>query len=1215
MKKITFFYAILWSCGLFAQNWTPFPYDQKSWFEFENDDHYSQSVYYADSLIENGDTNNYYFHVKYLADWVNQESNCLNEYVYNNPPTWLDYFDSRTDSFISINTPLQEINGLYYQDSALVFAPTLELGESLTIYPTNFDEIQITCIEKTTESIFGITDSVKVFSLQAFNNDVAVNSEYDNYEYRLSKNYGFITFLPFIELLDSPKTTVNLQGFEDDNQTLQGEKAWTIIDFTPYEAGDVIYYEIENIQHAYYEYCLSYGIDSITSRTLINDTLKYTYHRLSPSGGAISPEYTKTINPNQLNYTLFDKGIYNFDIANQNYCYSWGGYNDLNIMHLNSYKNDFSFTEGEDSYNFSFGCGSEMITANCLHFYPVSSANYTYNTDLGQTSYNTYSEGGYEDQWRLLIYRKGEQEYNTLFHTLEDSYSCTTDSVYLGNPYSMTYSGVGVQENYFHPSLVPESLHNIPLIISYTRYSYCNSSSEPLVLYKTVTVNCPATIGDCALSNFTAVPSVCNGDGEIYIDISFDFQNVGTEGFEIMINGTEYGTYSYQTFYEDNKNITIGPFTADGTTDWAVYIIDKENGSNCSTNTININAVDCTDAICQFSNLTATTTCNNRGRFQVDLSFDYQGVVGNSFWANGNTFNYSELDQNGFVTLNNIFFGNGTNYTIIVRDSIATNCKDSIMVSVDCLDELCGIQNVDIEPITDDVCQNGGEYYIDFDHDPNSTYDLIWINSTDTFYREFGIQPPFQVNIDSISSGTWETEVLIVDSNNPCCKSLIRYFLNDNYDNCYNSLNHYNFVGFNVNNFYIDYEIEKINNGAEFLIHLNPYWINIQPALLYGYTVLVNDAVVGEYRMPEDSLITVGPFPADSTTDYVLEIATLCPNPDELSEIVNIGLVGPNDCVFVNPSITTGPCNSDDKFWFYISFDYGGDVEDDFAIDINGNYHCDYSYHSLDYNDFVVVGSFTGDNTTAYTFDVYDLSNECSFTITATAKDCFSSELSLKVFLEGAYNPTTQTMRTTLAEQNLLPLSQPYNVPPWNYNGTETITNMPLDVVDWVLVEMRTGTPSETGTPTTDLVETKAGLLLSNGQVVDTNNEPLNFENLNHGTHYQIVVRHRNHLDVISTWSVKALNGMTYDFTTGANYAYGPSQQKTNSDGTAALFVGDYTTDGIIQNSDSDAWLSNPAALYTYDPIDGNLDGIIQITDYDAWYPNRSKIGVVEIRY
>ena len=1235
MKKITFFYAILWSCGLFAQNWTAFPYDQKSWFEFENDDHYSQSVYYADSLEVNNDTNNYYFHLNYLDNAANTENNCLEEASnFGGGGTWLDYFDDRTESFISIKTPLQKINEHYYLDGALVFDPTLEIGESTTISPTNFDEVKITCTNKTTESIFGINDSVKIFSLKAYNNGLPVSSNYDNFEYRLSKNFGFTTFLPFTELLNNPQTTVNLLGFEDGNETIQGEKAWTIADFIPYEAGDVIYYsEEENSYMPFYEYyCTTFSIDSITSKTIVGDTLKYTYYKLSPLNGTISStEYTETIY--LYNTPIFDKGVYGFDLQ-YGYCYPWDGYGPT-IMNVITSKNDFSFTESEESYDFYFSCGGDYLNAySCQAWYADGPLAYRYNTELGKTYYLQSGEAGYETGFRLIRYKKGENqdEYNTLIAPLENTYLCTDEPISLQTTnLGVDFSGPGVEDNIFDPSLVPEQLHNIPIEITYSLQSYCDYyiSSDPetvLNLTETVIVNCPTTTGDCALSNFTATPSVCNGYGEIYIDLAFDFEYVGTESFGIMLNGTEYDTYSYQTLYEQGS-INIGPFTADGSTDWEIYIIDKENGSTCTTNTININAADCTDAICQFSNLTAITTCDSRGYFQVDLSFDYQGVVGNSFdvYVSNNisspaTFNYSELNQNGFVSLNNYFRGDGTNYTIKIIDSLSTTiCKDSIVISLDCLNELCGIQNMNIDTLTWDVCQNGGEFNIDFDHDPNSTYDVIWLSSTDTFYREFGLQPPFQVSIDGISSGNWNTEIFIIDSDNPCCKSQIQYNLNYNNDNCNNHINYDEFASFNIYNFYVDYELEKINNDEEFLIHLNPYGNSNQPILLYGYTVLVNGVVVGEYRMPEDSTVTVGPFPADSETDYVVEITSLCQNSREQFEIIDIGLVGPNDCVFVNPSITTGNCSSNNnyQFWFLISFEYGGDVGSHFAIDVNGNFHCDYSYvNNLDFNDGrVSVGPFLGDGTTEYTFDVYDLSNECSFTITATTKDCYTSNLSLKVFLEGAYDPITQSMSTSLVEQDLLPLSQPYNVPPWNYFGTETINNMPLDVADWVLVEMREGTPSETGTATTNLVETKAGLLLSNGQVVSTSNEPLRFDNLNHDLNYRVVVRHRNHLDVISSFLVNAANVMTYDFTTNIDRAFGPQQQKANSDGTAALFAGDYITDGIIQNSDSDAWLINPASLYTYDFIDGNLDGIVQITDHDAWYLNRSKIGVVEIRY
>ncbi len=63
--------------------------------------------------------------------------------------------------------------------------------------------------------------------------------------------------------------------------------------------------------------------------------------------------------------------------------------------------------------------------------------------------------------------------------------------------------------------------------------------------------------------------------------------------------------------------------------------------------------------------------------------------------------------------------------------------------------------------------------------------------------------------------------------------------------------------------------------------------------------------------------------------------------------------------------------------------------------------------------------------------------------------------LDLTVFLEGPFNTSSFEMNTTLNQGTLIPLNQPYNTAPWNYNGTENVTNIPPDIVDWVLVELR----------------------------------------------------------------------------------------------------------------------------------------------------------------
>ncbi len=227
-----------------------------------------------------------------------------------------------------------------------------------------------------------------------------------------------------------------------------------------------------------------------------------------------------------------------------------------------------------------------------------------------------------------------------------------------------------------------------------------------------------------------------------------------------------------------------------------------------------------------------------------------------------------------------------------------------------------------------------------------------------------------------------------------------------------------------------------------------------------------------------------------------------------------------------------------------------------------------------------------------------------------------SVSVAVSVLLEGTYD-AAGTMRNSLGA--LIPLSQPYNAAPYNYTGTESIASVPADMVDWVLVEMRSGTPDITAPSKQTVVEeTRAAILLTDGRVVDVDGvSPVAFKNnVYFGSNYYICVRHRNHLDVVSATSVLAQSGVvTYDFTTGVSQALGAVQQALSADGRGMMFAGEYTQDGIIQLTDRDDWRVSPAILNIYNLLDGNLDGVIQVTDYDAWYPNRSVLGINELDY
>jgi len=162
----------------------------------------------------------------------------------------------------------------------------------------------------------------------------------------------------------------------------------------------------------------------------------------------------------------------------------------------------------------------------------------------------------------------------------------------------------------------------------------------------------------------------------------------------------------------------------------------------------------------------------------------------------------------------------------------------------------------------------------------------------------------------------------------------------------------------------------------------------------------------------------------------------------------------------------------------------------------------------------------------------------------------------LKVFLQGPYSGGS--MSTALNNQGLIPLTQPYSGAPWNYPGTERIASVPSGVVDWVLVELRTGTSASTK------VAARAALLKSDGSVVGLDGtSPVGFS-VASGSYY-IVIHHRNHLAVMSANSV-ALSGSSslYDFTTSQAQAYGGGMKDLGG-GSYGMWAGDVTGDGQIK--------------------------------------------------
>jgi len=190
------------------------------------------------------------------------------------------------------------------------------------------------------------------------------------------------------------------------------------------------------------------------------------------------------------------------------------------------------------------------------------------------------------------------------------------------------------------------------------------------------------------------------------------------------------------------------------------------------------------------------------------------------------------------------------------------------------------------------------------------------------------------------------------------------------------------------------------------------------------------------------------------------------------------------------------------------------------------------------------------------------------------------SKIQAKVFLEGFFNNNNGLLKNT-NHFSLIPNSQPFNTAPWNYNGNESVTNIPTNAVDWILLVTRDANGN--------IQEQKAGFISITGEIMGTDGSMgISFNNAS--TYFSI--HHKSHLAVMSS---SAYTSGTYDFTNNINQAMG-TEQMVLQNGKYMMYSGDYDCNGIINNIDYNNWKTNGATLNQYLNVDG--DGKLDIRLY-----------------
>ncbi len=198
----------------------------------------------------------------------------------------------------------------------------------------------------------------------------------------------------------------------------------------------------------------------------------------------------------------------------------------------------------------------------------------------------------------------------------------------------------------------------------------------------------------------------------------------------------------------------------------------------------------------------------------------------------------------------------------------------------------------------------------------------------------------------------------------------------------------------------------------------------------------------------------------------------------------------------------------------------------------------------------------------------------------------------VKIALQGALkgNGSGAIMETGLNSVGLLPLTDPYG-------ASVTLATMPAAIVDWVRLELRRATNGAA-------IAVTSALLHSDGRIVGTDgSSQLLFAAADLSpARYYIVIRHRNHLAIMSAEraSISPAASSLYDFTAAQSRAYRSYHDAMVEDGVFALYSGDADISagqqGIINASDR-VKVRNASGTTGYLQEDISLDGIVTAPD------------------
>ena len=420
-RTILLFTIILYSLAGFSQ-WQPFYTDVKNYYKIKdfNPTPTDTSIhqFHFDTIIDYGS-----FKVMH-SNYTNPDFNGCYPVVNQNYGSYNFIYSKqyiRPDSLLLVN----DSTYFFYENTSVLFLPQSVVNQTWTSpinNSSNYNTLQFTCDSVGVGTVLlNLNDSLKYFSVKAFQNTTPVASVYNNLTIILSKNYGFKQLIAF---RDYNQQEFNLVGLDSANV----KTGFNYPDFSAYfhlAVGDVIIWKEHSPPAGPFHLGYTkYHKDSVTNSLITTDSVVYNFNRVTTGSGNTSSYTMKHLKSNftGLNTTssVYTMGTkispeYFFGLMGGELYETYGAFitKDTVINRYYSYIGLFV-----DTTNCTTGAGAdigsqvEYNTYYGLSAYSSESWTSTFFTVTGSTI-NGVQEG---DEWSNIIANLDEVEMNNQIH-------------------------------------------------------------------------------------------------------------------------------------------------------------------------------------------------------------------------------------------------------------------------------------------------------------------------------------------------------------------------------------------------------------------------------------------------------------------------------------------------------------------------------------------------------------------------------------------------------------------------------------------------------------------------------------------------------------------------------------------------------------------------------------------------------------------------------